>query len=557
MFERIRPVCGLTVNKVCTFFCLAVAVSCVAPVSAEPDLIIRNATLIDPAGSVDDRKVNLVFDHGLLILITEDDAAVAGAQVLDASGGVLIGDLALNKTPSLLILDSDPREQFSVLMDTREHTVFAMEDGQVRVNQLGSIESIDPVSEPQSWLAYTPPPFAVPLAYHNDSAFNRFDTRYVNGLVSGALAVDRTEWLTQSAGNREIFGDLDEFSGGEIRALRFGVAGTIKFEKPWVYVLAGATNAFDKGFELEGQDDFTFFDWRLDIPAPGDTTISVGKQKEPISMERLTGMVFLPWQERSVASDALFPGRNVGVVWSGSRPSQKTTWAAGVFNDWLDTDASFDESAKQFVGRVTWAPSLAGDESNVLHLGVGYRYSDAKEGQRYRSEPEINKAPVYVDTGRGLETGLYEADSAELYNFEAAWRAGPLWLSSEYFVVNSDAEAVQNPSYDGYYVSAAWSLTGEMRPYDYRRGLFKRMPVAQSVYQGGSGAVEAAVRFSSIDLNDGLINGGSTDVASVGVNWWLTPVIQIGANYRYIWNTTDGIDGTSSGFTTRILLMLE
>jgi hypothetical protein len=28
------------------------------------------------------------------------------------------------------------------------------------------------------------------------------------------------------------------------------------FDKPWVYTIFGATNAFDKGFNEEGLDDF-------------------------------------------------------------------------------------------------------------------------------------------------------------------------------------------------------------------------------------------------------------------------------------------------------------
>jgi len=46
-------------------------------------------------------------------------------------------------------------------------------------------------------------------------------------------------------------------------------------------------------------------------------------------------------------------------------------------------------------------------------------------------------------------------------------------------------------------------------------------------------------------------------IGSLGLNWWLTPFFSLGINYRYIWNNQDELDGTSSGFTTRILLMLD
>jgi len=397
----------------------------------------------------------------------------------------------------------------------------------------------------------------VPLNYQDTSQWNRFDTRWVSGLVTGAIALDRMNWLTQNAANQDQFGSLEEYNGGEIRALRFGIFGTLNFEKPWVYTIAGATNAFDKGFESESDDSITLFDWRLDIPFFRNSVMSIGKQKEPISMERLTGMVFLPWQERSAPADGLLPSRNVGIVWNGSSPATYSSWAFGVFNDWFDAGQSYSESASQFAGRFTWAPMRSEDESNLLHLGLGYRYSDAKEGFRFRTEPEFNQAPVFVDTGFGSDSGLWPADSLETYNLELSWRKGPIWLASEYFRTDVKNAALKNPTFDGYYVSANWVLTGEMRPYSKKNGLFRPVPIARTVYQNGKGAWEIAARYSELDLSDGRIAGGEMQIASLGLNWWLTPFFSLGANYRYIWNELDGVQGTSSGLMTRILLMLD
>jgi phosphate-selective porin OprO/OprP len=96
-----------------------------------------------------------------------------------------------------------------------------------------------------------------------------------------------------------------------------------------------------------------------------------------------------------------------------------------------------------------------------------------------------------------------------------------------------------------------------MRPYNKKNGLFRPIPVSRSVYQNGKGAWELAARFSDLDLSSGLVEGGEIQIASVGLNWWLTPFFSLGANYRYIWNELDGVEGTSSGFMTRILVILE
>ena len=83
------------------------------------------------------------------------------------------------------------------------------------------------------------------------------------------------------------------------------------------------------------------------------------------------------------------------------------------------------------------------------------------------------------------------------------------------------------------------------------------LPVSRSVYQGGKGTWELTGRWSSIDLSDGAVQGGEMDIASLGLNWWLTPFFGVNANYRYIWHSRMGLDATASGFNTRIILLLE
>ena len=531
-----------------------------AQVLGTQDTLVRNVKLTDPAGKVEDKVVNILIIEAKLEVVTEDKISRDEAdQVVNANGGFIVGNLEIGESPSFMIFNEDPRQNFEVMLDTKTYSNFAVHDGIVIKNHLMGVRFDDPEDEPvkSGWLAYTPPPMAIPMNYQDSSKWNRFETKWISGMFTGAIALDRMNWLSQDTVSEAQFGDLNDYDGGEIRALRFGVFGTINFEKPWVYTIAGATNAFDKGFETENKDNVTLFDWRLDIPFFKNSVMSIGKQKEPISMERLTGMVFLPWQERSAVADALLPARNVGVVWSGSSPEKYSSWAFGVFNDWFDADQDFSESAGQFVGRLTWVPFKTKDESNLLHLGLGYRYSDAKEGFRFQSEPEFNKSPAYVDTAFGNDVASLPADKVETYNLELSWRKGPFWLASEYFHTAVKNPALEDPVFDGYYVSASWVLTGEMRPYNKKNGLFRPIPISRTVYQNGKGAWEIAARYSDINLTDGKVEGGNMQIASLGLNWWLTPFFSLGINYRYIWNNQDGLDGTSSGFTTRILLMLD
>jgi phosphate-selective porin OprO/OprP len=530
-------------------------------VEVPEDTLIRKVTLIDPAANSKDRVINVLIKAGKLEIVSEDKISSDEANlILDANGGFILGKLEVGAAPSFIILDTDPRKEFDVMTDTKRYSVVVVRDGYVVKNRLLDEIEDDPDDEPvkSGWLAYTPPPFAVPLNYQDTSKWNRFDTKYISGIFVSAMVLDRTNWLSQNSVSESQFGDLDSYSGGEIRGFRIGMVGTLNmFEKPWIYTIFGATNAFDKGFEVEEQDSFALFDWRLDIPFFNNSVMSIGKQKEPISGERIQSMAYNQMQERTAVSDALLPSRNVGVVWNGSSPEKYSTWAFGAFNDWFDADQNFSESASQLIGRVTWAPLRSGDDSNLVHIGAGYRYSDAKEGFRYLTEPEFNKAPVFVDTGFGTETGRLPANNINSWNLELSWRKGPFLLSSEYTRSDVDNPQLGNPSFDGYWVAASWVLTGEMRPYSKKNGTFGIFPISRSVYQSGKGAWELSTRFSHIDLNDSQIMGGEMDVASLGLSWWLTPFFNLNANYRYIWNEFDGQNGTSSGINTRIVLVLE
>ena len=523
-------------------------------------VLIRNVTLIDPAAKTEDKIVNILIREGKLELITEDKISRDEADmVVNAREGVIVGKLEIGQLPSFLIFSEDPRENFEVMLDTHTYSTFAVHNGAVVKNRLLDMTFDDVEDEPikSGWLAYTPPPFAVPLNYQDTSKWNRWETRAVSGIFVAGLVLDRMNWLSQSSLSEWRVGDLKEYEGGEIRGLRVGVVGTFNFGKPWVYTLFGATNAFDKGYNEEELDSFTLFDWRLDIPFFNNSVMSIGKQKEPISGERIQSMIFNHMQERSAVADAMMPSRNTGIVWNGSSPERYSSWAFGVFNDWFDADQEFDESASQYVGRLTWAPLRSQDDSNLLHLAVGYRYSDAKAGFRYLTEPEFNQSPGYVDTGFGFADGVLPADRIQTYNAELSWRRGPLWLASEYTRTNVDSPALDDPSFDGYFVGLSWILTGEIRAYSRKSGTFGSVPVSRSVYQNGKGAWELTARWSNINLNDGQVNGGDMDIASLGLSWWATPFFGISLNYRYIWNERFGLQDTSSGINSRLLLLLE
>jgi phosphate-selective porin OprO/OprP len=536
---------------------LLLAAYAAAPVAHAADaerIIVTNARLIGRTAPSEDVHVNLLIVGGKLVVVTKDELVIQPDDVaVDASAGFLLGQLVLGTRPRFVILDRDPREEFDVLLDTEAHVVFAIQDGVIVKNELPETPPSPPEAtpKPRRWVAYTPPPIAVPIRYYDSRKWNKFNTKPISGLFTGALALDRQFWLSQDGNNEAQVGDLSEFEGGKIRAFRFGVVGTLNFKRPWTYTVFATTHTFDKGFDTDTDDEFTWFDYRLDIPLTADLTLSVGKQKEPISLERQTPIMFLPWQERSAAADALLPARNHGLVLSGTAAGDWFTWAVGAFNNWIDSDESFSDTSSQLASRVTWVPLVSKDESNLLHLGLGMRHSDAKQPVRGRVTPEFNHAPLYVDTGE------LPADDVITYSLEAYWRKGPYLVGFEYLGTDVDSAASGDPFFHGYHLSGSWAVTGEMRGYRKRSGIFNPLPVAKPVNQGGWGTLETAFRYSRLDLTDAAVEGGEMDIYSLGLNWWLTRWAQVGVNYRFISLDRFGTEGDSSGVNARLLLMLD
>jgi phosphate-selective porin OprO/OprP len=519
-------------------------------------LLIKNAVLVDREDKQRDQVITLILRKGNLTFVTMDPVPEEPEdKVIDARNGVIIGHLDMGKPLSVMILDEDPRINFDVLLDTETHAVFVMKQGDIVRNRLD--EDLSPAPSPTKpdqkpeWFAYSPPPIALPISYQKTQKWNRFQSKYINTNLIGALALDRVQWLDQDGTSETQVGDLSSYDGGEIRALRFGAIGTFNFKKPWIYTFFLTTHAFGQGFDSSREDSLAVFDARVDIPLSETLSLAVGKQKEPISMERLTSLLYLPMQERSAVSDSMMPSRNVGVVLSGTAFERRSTWAGGVFNPWLEQGNAIEESSTQLIGRGTCLPLLSGDESSLLHLGAGLRYTNTKQPVQYRSTPEVRQSPVFVDTNPFL------ADDGMLYDLEAAWRWGPFLLNGEYVINQIDSSVVDNPMFTGFHVTASYILTREMRPYNKKSGLFGPIPIAKPVTHGGWGAWEVATRFSTVDLNDGTIDGGAMDIYSLGLNWWLTSASYLSANVRHIVLDQYGETGHSDGLMMRLTLMLE
>jgi len=131
-------------------------------------------------------------------------------------------------------------------------------------------------------------PDVEPAAPPVPGAWKRINSRWVNAEPFTGLFLDFVRFC-QGEDSRNQVGDLNDFENPEIRGLRTGFQGTLNFKNPWRWAIFGAYNGFNAGFEQGESPVWSLFDLWVEIPVPKLGFVTVGKAKEPFSMERNDG----------------------------------------------------------------------------------------------------------------------------------------------------------------------------------------------------------------------------------------------------------------------------
>jgi len=306
---------------------------------------------------------------------------------------------------------------------------------------------------------------------------------------------------------------------GELRAGRVYFAGAIKFEKPWIFFIAYDINEHPSPGHNHA---FDVLDYSLGIPLWKKARIMIGKEKEPFIYEVSGDAVSLPQQERIL--NAFFVTRNRGIKYIDNFKNDRIFLSVGIFNDYKTQGVKFSDGSLSVSGRLTGLPIFKKDGREYLHLGVGGRYfaNDNQGNVRFDARPESNVIDKYVDTGD------IPARHATELSFESLYTNGPYNVTSEYVHAWVNSPVMQNPGFDGFYVTGSYVITGESRIYDPKVG-YARFMIPKSRW----GAVEVVGRYSHVDLDDKLVKGGTLNKLYFGMNWWASIQWKLGVGYGF------------------------
>jgi len=307
--------------------------------------------------------------------------------------------------------------------------------------------------------------------------------------------------------------DDDRDDGGEVRRGRLYAKG--KIGDNWDYKIQ---------FEFSG-DSPELRDGYLRYKGLGPGTLWLGNYKQPTSLEVLGSSKYTTFMEAGLAT-AQAEGRRMGVGYQ--LHGDHYVAMASLFGD----EANGEAEGTGIVGRGVWIPINTGN--HVVHLGGSISRQEPQNGvARIRVRPESHVTDDRIlDTGtitgvdNVLRPGIESAVVWDRFSAQAEWVQGDLSRSGG----NPDL------TFDGWYAYGSFFLTPDRRNYVGKEGVFDKVKPT-----GKGGAWEVALRYSTLDLTDQDVLGGSGDAVTVGLNWYPNEYLRFMANYTAV--DTDEVAG--------------
>ncbi len=319
-----------------------------------------------------------------------------------------------------------------------------------------------------------------------------------------------------------------------IRRGYFGVTGTAY--KNWYYEMILNMKG-DQGSSSVEWDTFylAYSGWDF-------ATLTMGRARRPFGLEATTSSGWISTIERSAIWDLTnsedTPSSALLMLSNGNN---HMSWAVDVYDNGNETSDKADRHG--YGGRVTFAP--ISEKTHVLHLGVSAADDHIVNGSSQSAQSRLG---VYVADKQTFASGNFDSDTSVV--LEAAYLNGPFSVQSEYLMRSlGGVGATKDADVSGYYLMAAYTLTGESRGYKAKSGKFDKIVPAKE-----GGAWELVARYDHVE-GDQAGTVKTADVALVGLNWYANKNVKAMLNLQ---NTkTDkvvstGADDSGTGVTARL-----
>jgi phosphate-selective porin OprO/OprP len=413
----------------------------------------------------------------------------------------------------------------------------------------------------------------VTLSAKNRPGFASADGQNTVELTS-RLHLDFGDYLhVQSQARGQPAGSLT--SGINARRARIGILG--KFMGDWNYELtADFGGTTDSANTNTGAPTTEINHAYLAYTGFRPIVIEGGYMDVPWTLDEATSsndIMFLERASAGVVATNLAAGDARSAL--GVRSNGSFWWAGGYATGPSAGAQHAGTNGQQLAGVARATINPIQTDALSLHIGVDGMYvaqprsaTAANDALTFSDRPDLR-----VDPTSFLTTGAISAKHAEVIGLEAAAAAGPFYVQGEYYHYMVDrlspTSSVANRTldFDGGYVEASYTLTGEGHKYNPETGAYGTInpnhPV--SLHDGGFGAWEVAARFDQIDLNSdvtpgisstttGGVFGGLQRTYTAGLNWYVNGNVRFMFDYIHAdiskLNAAGTLDTVTSGFGT-------
>jgi len=349
--------------------------------------------------------------------------------------------------------------------------------------------------------------------------------------------------------------DLEMYSGAfengtETRTARVEAAGLIY-----------PRMAFRLSWDFAAGDEYCLKHSYLEVSElPYVGNLRAGYFFEPVGLQSQMSSKYYTFLEPAL-STALAPWRNAGLMAHREFMAGRGVWQGGFF---LTTDSMASKSGDDdysVAGRVAFTPFGEPGDEVFVHVGLSGTYQKPDESLRFRARPENHMSDYLIDTGT-----MTNVDHVIRLGGEVAAVYGPFHCAAELLnanVTSSDDEWVEpdriglqdDAAFSGFYLQAGYFVTGERRSFSSGNWV-RTSPERALLEDGGFGAIELAMRYSSLDLNDDSagVYGGRLDDVTLGVNWYFHAHARMMCNYvlATVKDEDDEEIGGADAFVTRL-----
>lgn len=318
---------------------------------------------------------------------------------------------------------------------------------------------------------------------------------------------------------------VDPVNGTGLRRARIEMKGKFAEDYSW----AAEVDFADNGTSVK--------DFWLGYTTQNGVKLTFGHQKQPSNLSLEMSSNDIPFIERPITDFLLAPLLDRAIGFRAETSGSNWFVAGGVYGESVSPEEATNDEGWGASGRIVYAPIIESDR--VLHLGARAamrKPARANPSIRFRDETTRRSNLRIVDTG-----DIGNVDQLDSTGLEAAFAMGPFSIVGEYARVSTSLDGASDVDFDGWNVYSTWSLTGESRADAYRigSGEFKRLTPAADFdpANGAWGAWEIALRYATLDLNDGAITGGDEAVLTSALNWYLNTNMRLMIEWSRIIDT--------------------